>query len=220
MDVHADDAEGTIFAIEMQTTDKGDLPQRSRYYAAQMDLLDLEPGDSYKKLRKSYIIFICTFDPFDQELYRYTFEERNLERDIALGDGTCKIFLSTKGKNVSEVSADLVHFLRFVENSEPFPCEESEPRDTLISNLHKRISQIKRNRRMEECYMSFEERLEDKRLEARAEGRAEGMQEGEAQTLALITAMLEAHRTLEEVRRIGTDPDYKEEMQKQYHIGM
>lgn len=32
MDVHADDEAGTIFAIEMQTTNKGDLPQRSRYY--------------------------------------------------------------------------------------------------------------------------------------------------------------------------------------------
>lgn len=222
MDVHADDEDGTVFAIEMQTTDKGDLPQRSRYYAAQLDLLDLEPGDSYKKLRKSYIIFICTFDPFNQELYRYTFEERSLERDMSLGDGTCKIFLNTRGKNRTEVSAGLLHFLRFVENSELCAQGGAAQEDALIINLHKRISEIKRNRRMEERYMSFEERLEDERLEARtegrAEGRAEGLQRGEERTLALIAAMLEDHRTLEEVRKIGISSDFKEEMLKQYKI--
>lgn len=55
MDVHADDEAGTIFAIEMQTTNKGDLPQRSRYYQSQIDLLELDPGDSYKKLHYFYL---------------------------------------------------------------------------------------------------------------------------------------------------------------------
>lgn len=37
MDVYADDEAGTAFDVEMQTTDKGNLPRRSRCYQSQMD---------------------------------------------------------------------------------------------------------------------------------------------------------------------------------------
>lgn len=68
-------------------------------------------------LKPGYVVFICTFDSFGQELYRYMFKERCLEWDIALGDETGKIFLSTKGQNDSEVPKELIHFLKYMENS-------------------------------------------------------------------------------------------------------
>lgn len=39
-----------------------------------IDLNLIEKGEPYQKLNRSYVIFICTFDPFGEGFYRYTFE--------------------------------------------------------------------------------------------------------------------------------------------------
>ena len=52
----------------MQCTDEKDngLAKRTRYYQAMIDMDVLEKGDDYSMLNPAYIIFICTFDAFDQ----------------------------------------------------------------------------------------------------------------------------------------------------------
>lgn len=50
LDVYADDEAGTVYDVEMQTTDKRNLPKRSRFYQSQMDAASLEPGDDFNKL--------------------------------------------------------------------------------------------------------------------------------------------------------------------------
>lgn len=70
--------QGTLYDIEMQTTDYAtpdELPKRTRYYQAMMDMDVLNKGELYTKLRRTYIIFICTFDPFDRGRSLYTFRE-------------------------------------------------------------------------------------------------------------------------------------------------
>ena len=59
---------GRSFDIEMQIANKADLGKRMRYYQGMIDMDKLKPGDSYKKLTDSYIIFICLFDPFKRGL--------------------------------------------------------------------------------------------------------------------------------------------------------
>jgi hypothetical protein len=57
----------------------------------------LNRGEFYTKLRKTYIIFICTFDPFDRNLSQYTFRETCAEdATLEMGDETRKIFLYSK----------------------------------------------------------------------------------------------------------------------------
>ena len=63
-----------------------------------IDLNILEKGDDYNHLKKSYVIFICTFDPFGLGRHIYTFENRCSEdTTLTLNDGTVKIILNTKG---------------------------------------------------------------------------------------------------------------------------
>ena len=64
LDVYALDENHTVFNIEMQTGCYANLPKRSRYYQGMVDLNILEKGKDYRRLRKSYIIFVCTFDLF------------------------------------------------------------------------------------------------------------------------------------------------------------
>jgi predicted transposase/invertase (TIGR01784 family) len=42
------------------------LPKRLRYYQGSIDLDLINKGEDYRKLAKSYIIFICTFDLFNK----------------------------------------------------------------------------------------------------------------------------------------------------------
>ena len=60
MDVYADDQAGTVFDVEMQTTDRGNLPKRSRYYQSQMDSAQLKPGEDFNLLPKSFVIFLLS----------------------------------------------------------------------------------------------------------------------------------------------------------------
>ena len=118
------------------------------------------------------IVFICTFDPFGYHLYRYTFEKRCKEVDIALGDDTKTIFLSTEGQNADEVPKELVHFLRYVEDSTDECVEQAD--DKMLDKLHEKVKKLKSSRELEESYMQFEELLKQERDEGRSEGRLEG----------------------------------------------
>ena len=80
LDAYLDDGK-TIYNIEMQTAEYGALPQRARLYQAHIDINQLERGQNFDELRPSYVIFICTFDPFGQSRYQYSF------RNGVPGDG-------------------------------------------------------------------------------------------------------------------------------------
>ena len=95
-DVYVKD-DNNVYDIEIQTTKDRNLPKRSRYYQSVMDVSNLSPGDSYKELKKSYILFLCVFDPFGHNLPVYTFENICKEdSQIFLNDQAIKIFYNAK----------------------------------------------------------------------------------------------------------------------------
>ncbi|MGL5434844.1 MAG: Rpn family recombination-promoting nuclease/putative transposase [Lachnospiraceae bacterium] len=174
LDVYAADEEGTLYDVEMETAGKRrQLPKRTRFYQSQMDIATLKPGESFQQLPKSYVIFICTFDPFEEGLFRYSFENRCLETDLELGDETRKIFLNTKGIKKQNVSEELLHFLRFIENSKAVTTY-----DPLLAQLQDRMSQLKNNQGLEGNYMLFGELLDDERQDGIEEGIEEGIEKG------------------------------------------
>ena len=166
------------------------------------------------------MIFICTFDPFGRGKYRYTFKEQCQEDGALLEDGTCKIFLSTRGSNDNEVSGELIQFLAYVEQpgeslraDREFASQPEE--DELLIRLKDKIHKIKRDRRMEGQYMLFEELLSDERREGREEGRIEGREEGREEILLLINAMI-ADGHSEDLSRLTNDQEFLEEMYQKY----
>ena len=56
-DVYGEDVEGTVYDAETQKRNTGDLPQRTRYYNGMVDLNLLEPGEDYRDLKDTYVIF-------------------------------------------------------------------------------------------------------------------------------------------------------------------
>ena len=119
LDVYAEDEEDNVYDVEMQTVANRNLPKRSRYYQGMIDLNLIERGDDYRKLKKSYIIFICTFDAFGKGLHKYTFENVCREdSSLTLRDESVKIFLCTEG-TANDVSEQLLMFLRYVAGDRP-----------------------------------------------------------------------------------------------------
>ena len=56
-------------------------PKRTRYYQGMIDMDELKKGQYYTELKESFIIFICTFDPFGENLPMYTFRHRCIEKE-------------------------------------------------------------------------------------------------------------------------------------------
>ena len=98
LDVYVKDEKEAIYDIEMQVSDTKELPKRSRYYQSMIDLQLIDKGQHYKKLNRSYIIFISPFDLYGKGRHIYTFENICKEdKSITMGDEAVKIFLNANG---------------------------------------------------------------------------------------------------------------------------
>lgn len=148
-DVYVEDDARAMYDAEMQQSDnKSILPKRSRFYQGLMDLGYLETGNEYVELADSYVIFICTFDPFDEGLCCYEFENHcdGYEGigDIPLGDGRKILIYNTKGTMVN-VSPEVLNFLRYI--------EEGEIEDEYTMRLHSSVAMARHNRKWRVEYM-------------------------------------------------------------------
>lgn len=86
------------------------------------------------------------------------------------------MFLSTCGKNESEVPKELVTFLKYVR--EDLEGSEKEFHDPYVCHLQKFVRHIKESREMEERFMIFEEMLKEEHTAGFAEGHTAGLAEG------------------------------------------
>ena len=180
LDVNARSEYEVNYNVEAQNSNEHNIVRRSRFYQAQLDVAELKPGDDYNKLPESFVIFICTFDPFGRGLYQYTFIEKCVEDGVPLGDGTCKIFFSTVGENKEEVQKDLIEFLGYYENStDEYVNRVNNP---LITKLHEKMVMLKKSREWEEGYMKFEELL----LRQRRDGHSEGLCRGVSNSIITV----------------------------------
>ncbi len=166
LDVYIKDEQNVVYTIEMQTTDTRELPKRARYYQSMIDLQLIDKGESYSRLARSYIIFICPFDIFGRDRHIYTFENRCREdRDVLLGDGTTKIFLNARGK-MDDVSRELKAFLDYVSGI--------KSDDAFVKELEAAVNEAKRNREWRHEYMT----LAMRDIENRERGIEIGMEKG------------------------------------------
>lgn len=163
LDVYVKDGKGTVYDVEMQTTNPGNLPKRSRYYQDLIDLNLIAKGEDYKALNKSFVIFICLEDIFKGGRHIYTFENRCIQDpNIALGDETTKIFLNPHSE-MDDVSPKLANFLKFLIDGKPV--------DEFTERLVEAVETAKNNDFLKVEYMSYYANQHD----AYAEGLEEGL---------------------------------------------
>ncbi|GHU73929.1 hypothetical protein FACS1894188_00720 [Clostridia bacterium] len=169
LDVYATDENGEIYNIEMQTGRKDNIFKRSRYYQGNIDIGLLPKGAKYTSLRKTYIIFICTFDLFGKGRHIYPFGAYcKLDKTIFLDDGAERVFVNTRG-TMEDVSPEVTQFLKYIENS----TEEMTAGYDFLRNLHAEVQKIRSNKEMEMRYMTMPMREDDIRYETEIETRLE-----------------------------------------------
>ena len=154
LDVFAKDVETEVsYNTEMQNNNEYNLPLRSRYYQAQLDVGGLKPGEDYMNLKPLYVIFICNFDPFKEKFYKYTFSMQCEEKCFPLNDGVKRIFLNTKGDNKEDVPGMLIDFLGYLNDSTDSYVEQNS--NEKVKEIHERIKILKKNRDVEKRYMHY-----------------------------------------------------------------
>lgn len=169
-DVYLEDADNTVFDIEMQTTTKKDLPRRARYYQGMIDMDLIQKRAKYKDLKKSYVIFICLSDPFDRNLSVYHFENRCEEdKDLLLGDEALKVFLNANGIR-ENISDELKAFLDYLKDKRS--CSH------LTERLQKEVEQARLQEEWRNEFVFLEERYQEKFEEGLEAGLIEGREAG------------------------------------------
>ena len=186
---------------ESDSSTKKELPKRSRYYQGIIDLNLIEKGVSYSALNQSFVIFICTFDPFGKGLYQYTFQNVCLEdTDIFLGDETTKIFFNTKG-NLTDAPEPLRKFLHYVETK--------EATNDFTQKIDSEVEHIKSNKTWRREYMK--ELLHDFDM------KESGKREGEQLFAALTEKLLKTNRN-DDLLKATTDIDFRKKLYKEFSI--
>lgn len=163
LDVYVETDDGRIIDIEMQTSEVNqNFGKRTRYYQALIDLNTLNKGESYKKLKESYIIFVCTFDPFKLNRKIYTFRNKCIEEEnLELNDETTKIFLNSKGK-IGKINEEIKNFLEYVNGD--------EVKGSFTTKVDDRLKEVKSREEIGVEYMTLELWLQDAKDDAFAEG--------------------------------------------------
>ena len=174
LDIYVEDDKNTVYNIEMQTSSNENIPKRSRYYQGMIDLNILDKGGDYSELKKSFVIFVCTFDLFGKGRHIYTFENRCIQdTSLPLGDGTTKIILNTKG-TADDVSSDMKALLNYIDGQ--------LPSDKYTNELEAAVESARLNKNWRRDFMTLEmlynEKLQEGLREGIAEGRKEGHREG------------------------------------------
>ena len=210
LDLYVKDDKSTVYNVEIQTVNTRELPKRSRYYQGMIDLNLIEKGEPYRKLNKSYVIFICTFDPFGEDFYRYTFENICREKkDLTLNDEAVKLFFNTAGTR-GNVSPETKAFLKYVGG---IPSE-----DAYVKKLQSKIEAAKSNEEWRREYMTLLMRDKENIEKGFQEGIKAGMQAGATEEkLRMVKSLLQmntlsdeeivaaAQMSIEELREIKKD---------------
>ena len=204
-----------------------------RYYQSIVDVSILNPGNNYNELRKSYIIFICNYDPFGRHRYIYTFENICKEEpDLSFGDETTKVVVNTQGSrgDVSDRMLEVINYLKDEKITGEFSqalddavnavkASEERKREYMILNI--RDYEIREEGREEGLAEGRKEGREEGReeglAEGRKEGREEGFEEGQNKFGKLIHILMNQGRT-DDVNRVSTDPEYRDQLYREFQI--
>ena len=170
MDVFLRD-ENRIINVEVQTGHKKELPKRSRYYQRVADVSTTSTGTKYRDLPENILIFICTFDPFNRNYPRYTFQYIcNEDKRIKLKDGSLRIFLNTKATKLSTLDQKLQEFYHYL--------RDGVADSTLTQEISSKITTLKNNSIERRYYMTLALKMADIEYDAYEEGFDKGRKDG------------------------------------------
>lgn len=181
----------TIYDIEPDKNNKRKdidfIAQRTRFYHAIIDSRSLKSGQSYDKLKRVFVIFICPYDPFGDDRMIYTIRNHCVENpELPYEDGARTIFLYTKGRKGRD-NESLSQLLDYMENTTRENAVSEE-----LEAIQEMVDVVKEDAEVTVAYMKGFER-DQMFLE-------EGKRQGEE-----LGRRLEQENTLREKNRADTE---------------
>ncbi|MBO4888929.1 MAG: Rpn family recombination-promoting nuclease/putative transposase [Firmicutes bacterium] len=144
-----------ICNIEMQTTNKRDHGKRVRFYQSAIDSDLLDKGKSVKELCRSYVIFLCPFDPFGKGRRVYRFETLCREHpEIDLKTEAEVLFVSATEETIQEDNP-LGHFLRYM--------LKKVPTDNFTEKVHEAVKNASRDAEWRKQMYTWQMKIQEER---------------------------------------------------------
>ena len=178
LDMYLEDENGRVVDTEMQNKSNNkmvqeELPLRIRFYQGMIDQEILSTGTDYIFLKETYIIFICTYDPFGKGKYVYHFHMTcDEDESIQQHDKMNWIFYNTTA-DLSDAPEGIKEFLDYVEN------EHAEDEFTRL--IDKEVKNARLNEEWRSEYLKTYVNDMDMRREGYIEGEKLGLERGKAE---------------------------------------
>ena len=228
LDVYASDG-SRIYDIEIQCSPEPSLGKRFRYYQSAIDLGLLGKGADFDLLPESYVIFLCTDDPFGAGLPRYSFERTCLENNgILVGDGSHWLVLNAAAWQHAH-DEELRNLLRYIDEGDAAAdgiarriddaVNEANDDSRWVSNVWS-VSTIEENEARRNRILRRQAEAEGKAAGhaiGLAEGRAEGLVEGEGRYNALVAKLLSRGR-LDDLEKATKDQSYRDALFAEFDL--
>ena len=112
LDALVSDSQSQIYDVEVQRTDGGASPKRSRFNSSLLDASLLEKGQDFEKLPETYVIFITENDVLGGNKPVYHIDRYIREEGRLFGDGAHIIYVNGSWKDESTPLGRLIHDFR------------------------------------------------------------------------------------------------------------
>ena len=194
--------------VEMQTYTGEHIGKRSRYYQANMDMDYLDSGQPYRKLKRTYVIFICTFDYKGKDEPVYHFQNYDITTGTYLGDDTNIIILNASCP-LKKVPNKLKPLYAYINDSKC--CDDAFIKE-LDSSVQKYNSPEWRKK-----YMTLQHIIERER-EIAAEAAAKAAAEAERDRVNRLHALLLDANRIDDLKKSTKDPEYQKQLFDEFDL--
>ena len=179
--------------LEMQTVVKSDEGLRMRYYQSVIDVEHLSRGESYRRMKESYVIFMCLTDPFGDGKPVYSFVTKEEDGDRILNDRIHKVIYNAS--DFAKAGSPAVRsFLEFLKNR--------SASDSITRRIQTEVEVCKSHQKWRAEYMLWNDQVREWKEEAREEGLSEGRAEGREEGRTAGIAECENKKAIETARNL------------------
>lgn len=156
-----------------------------------MDADIIKEGVYFDKLKNTYIIFICIFDPFELGLPQYTVHQTFKEdRDYIYDDGTTKVYFNATAYGKYE-NEQIRKFMEY--------CATAVPNSNLTNKIHNDVEFLKSDEAWRKDVMTWQLKEMIIRQEEYDKGKLEGKLERDSE---IVKKLLCKKFSIEEITEL------------------
>ena len=188
LDIVAEDAEGTLYEIEVQRLEEPAPARRVRYYTSVMDSELLRKGVGYDKLPEVYLYYISKEDIWNRGLTKYEVRQSLFCGDEAIpyNNGLHTIYVNAE----IDDGTSLAKLMQYLKTAEAGDASQGE--------LSQYVNYVKSPKGGRKVMGEFEKYFREEGIK---EGLKKGIEEGEAKkSRETAIKMLKKHKPLSEIK--------------------